>query len=27
MENETSKVEGLWIAGTPIVDPTKGGAK
>jgi imidazolonepropionase-like amidohydrolase len=27
MENESSKVEGLWIAGTPIVDPTKGGAK
>ncbi|MEI7575910.1 MAG: amidohydrolase family protein [Armatimonadota bacterium] len=27
MESETSKVEGLWIAGTPIVDPTKGGAK
>lgn len=27
MEAEASKVEGLWIAGTPIVDPTKGGAK
>ncbi len=27
MEAESSKVEGLWIAGTPIVDPTKGGAK
>ena len=27
MENEASKVEGLWIAGTPIVDPTKGGGK
>ena len=27
IENETSKVEGLWIAGTPIVDPSKGGAK